>query len=289
MVNQTVAKKRKTPPAVIILAIALIFAAVTLAAFYFLGYRYIRTDKVKFIGKVVNGQPVSGLLSYANGEKAKLDYYNATIVFDNGDKYVGQIKGLYRDGRGVMTYATTGDRYEGEFSQDEITGTGTYTYANGDVYTGSLLNNKMHGYGILVFASGDKYEGNFSNGLRSGSGVYTWKSGAKYDGSFVDDVKNGFGKMYYANGDYYEGQFVNDKRQGSGYYRWADGESYRGSFYNNLIDTRKVDGEGNFVKKDGKYVHGDMGVYTFANGRTYTGYFEAGEVVGVDFEIQPLQ
>ncbi len=289
MTNQTGIKKRKTRPAVIILATALLFAAVTLVVFYILGYRYITTDKVKFLGKVEQGHPVSGMLSYSNGEKAKLDYYNSTITFDNGDKYVGKINGLYRDGKGVMTYATTGDKYEGEFSDDEITGTGTYTYANGDVYTGALLNNKMHGYGVIVFSSGDKYEGGFNNGLRSGTGVYTWKSGAKYEGSFVDDVKNGFGKMYYANGDYYEGQFVNDKRQGSGYYRWADGESYRGSFYNNLIDTRLVDSEGKFVTKDGVYVHGEQGVYTFANNRTYTGYFEAGEVKGVDLKLNPLQ
>jgi len=274
---------------VVILATALIFAALTLVVFYFLGYRYITTDKVKFLGKVEQGHPVSGFLSYADGEKATLDYYSSTISFDNGDKYVGKINGLYRDGKGVMTYASTGDKYEGEFADDEITGNGIYTYANGDVYTGSILSGKMHGNGVIIFASGDKYEGSFSNGLRNGSGVYTWKSGAKYDGDFVNDVKSGSGKMYYANGDYYEGQFVNDKRQGSGFYKWADGESYKGNFCNNLIDTRQVDSNGNFVTKDGVYVHGEQGVYTFSNGRTYTGYFEAGEVKGVDFQINPVQ
>ena len=284
------ARKRRQRPAVTIFIAALICVAVTVAVFLTLGFRYISTDKgVKFIGRVQSGQPVSGRISYPNGEKARLYYFESKIVFDNGDIYNGDIKGIFRDGKGVMEFHATGDRYEGDYKDDEITGSGTYTYSNGDIYTGTLVDGRMQGYGEITFTSGAMYKGNYNNGVRSGYGVYIWASGAKYEGAFTDDIKSGYGKMYYANGDYYEGSFVNDRRQGTGFYEWEDGESYSGSFYNSLIDTRIIDGSGAFLKnEDGTFVHGTMGVYTFATGRTYTGYFEAGKVVGVDLDIRDL-
>ena len=285
-INMSV-RKRRTRPAVTILIAALICVAITILIILMLGFRYISTDKgIRFIGKIEGGQPITGTIKYPNGQKATLDYFSSTITYDNGDLYTGEIKGIYRSGRGTMVYDATGDRYEGDFYEDEITGSGVYTYSNGDIYEGALLEGKMHGNGVITFASGAKYEGNFNYGVRSGYGVYVWSSGTKYDGAFADDVKHGFGKMTYANGDYYEGQFVEDKRQGNGTYTWEDGESYSGNFNNNLIDTRIINSSGKYLKNDdGTFVHGSEGVYTFTTGRKYTGYFEAGKVVGVDIDI----
>lgn len=290
------AKKHKTRPAVVILATAFILVAMTIIVFLLLGYRYQSTDKgIKFLGKVEGDQPITGILKYPNGVKAKLDFINSTIIFDNGDLYTGDIEGVYRDGTGTMQYAATGDLYVGDFSEDEITGIGKYTYSNGDVYEGSLLDGKMNGKGVMKFSSNATYDGNFVKGMRSGYGKYTWASGAWYEGTFDEDVKNGSGKMTYANGDYYDGIFVDDKRNGQGLYIWASNEtikeSYTGNFVNNLIDTRVVKADGTYdTNADGTFIHGNKGIYTFAGtGRTYEGYFEAGKVVGEEFELEQTQ
>ncbi|MBO4798236.1 MAG: hypothetical protein J5494_05635, partial [Candidatus Methanomethylophilaceae archaeon] len=52
----------------------------------------------------------------------------------------------------------------GEFSNDARNGEGTYTWSNGDEYTGTFLNNEMNGHGIYRFASGRTFEGEFRNG-----------------------------------------------------------------------------------------------------------------------------
>ena len=44
---------------------------------------------------------------------------------------------------------------------NEISGTGTYRWADGKVYKGMWLNNKMHGNGHLVWADGKEYVGDF--------------------------------------------------------------------------------------------------------------------------------
>ena len=68
-----------------------------------------------------------------------------------------------------------------------------------------------------------------------------------------------------------------------GLYIWANGERYNGTFRNNKMDTRSVDSDGNFIRNEkGEFVHGDMAVYTFTTGRTYTGYFMEGQAVGIN-------
>lgn len=44
---------------------------------------------------------------------------------------------------------------------NEISGEGTYRWADGKIYKGSWLNNKMHGPGHLVWADGKEYIGEF--------------------------------------------------------------------------------------------------------------------------------
>ena len=46
-----------------------------------------------------------------------------------------------------MTYKN-GDKYEGEFQNDNITGKGTLTCADGSIYTGDFMEGKKNGKGI---------------------------------------------------------------------------------------------------------------------------------------------
>ena len=54
-----------------------------------------------------------------------------------------------------------GDVFEGEFDLGDtnVNGTGTMTYANGDVYVGDWMDWEREGYGIITYANGDIYNG----------------------------------------------------------------------------------------------------------------------------------
>ena len=289
-------RRKGINPIVLIFIFALVAVCLTLVVFLVLGYRYKTTDKgYTFFGKVENGQPVTGTIRLPNGLTAELDYFSDTIRYSNGDVYTGDIEDIYRHGSGVMNFNTTGDVYEGAFSEDTLTGYGKYYYANGDIYEGYLSNGSKEGTGIYTWASWTDdskqerevtavYDGAFRNGLANGNGVFEWKTdGSRYEGSFADGVKEGSGKFYFSNGDYYEGGFSDDKRSGSGYYRWANGETYTGNFINNYMDTRTVNTDGSFITNaDGSFVHGSKATYTWPDGRTYTGYFENGRIIVVD-------
>ena len=278
--------RTKTNPIVLILIAAVVMVAITVGIVYMMGGRFVTlSNGAKFLGEWDNDQPISGTIKYQNDTEATLDYFNRTINYANGDVYVGEIVGGCRHGHGVMSFAATGDIYEGYFQNDEITGIGVFKYSNGDVYEGGFLNSQKHGSGVFTYANGNSFEGNYANDVRSGKGKFKWASGANYEGEFSNDLKNGYGIMTYESGDRYEGFFKNDKFDGTkGVYVWANGERYNGTFRNNLMDTREVDAEGNFILNEkGEYVHGEKAVYTFDTGRTYTGYFIEGQAVGVNF------
>ena len=66
-------------------------------------------------------------------------------VYENGDKYIGQIKNGKKNGKGFMTYS------------DKST------------YDGEWLNDLKNGHGVQKLANGDKYEGNFKIFIFCGS------------------------------------------------------------------------------------------------------------------------
>ncbi len=276
--------KRRNPLYVVV-GLAVILLAVTLVILLIAGFRYKSDNGIKFIGKSENGQPISGTINYPDGSSATLDYVNRTIRYDNGDVYEGDISGVNRNGNGKMTFSATGDVYEGGFLNDEMSGYGVMTYANGDRYEGGMAHSQKNGFGKFTFSNGNSYEGNYEKDVMQGYGTFTWASGAKYEGYFAGDVKSGQGKMTFANGDVYEGNFEQDVRSGTGLYTWANGTRYYGTFRNNLMDTRAVDENGNFiVRPNGTYQHGEAAHYTTVseNGnKNYTGYFEEGKIVAV--------
>ena len=59
---------------------------------------------------------------------------------------------------------------------------GTMIKPDGSKYTGSFVNGKSHGQGVLEYRNGDKYEGLFSEGLPHGYGTYSWSNGDVYEG-----------------------------------------------------------------------------------------------------------
>ena len=68
-------------------------------------------------------------------------------------------------------------KHMGEFKDNIISGKGTYTTRNGDIYIGIFINGLINGKGTLIYKNGDKYEGEFKNGKRDGEGSMYDKEG----------------------------------------------------------------------------------------------------------------
>ena len=276
--------RKKINPLIIILIVALVLLAILAIVIYAMGYRYIQTDTgSKYFGRVADGQPVAGSVTYADGTKSELvkeqNSANGKIIYENGDVYEGEIKGLSKEGRGTHTVASTGEVYEGEFKNDMRNGTGTIQYTDGSFYTGNFVNNSMEGTGVFTYSDGSVYTGTLSNNTRNGPGVYEQPDGSVYIGNYEDGLRSGTGevtvtlpngdtytgknKQIFSNGDVYIGDFVQDRRTGKGIYLWAGGDRYEGDFVDGVMQGR--------------------GTYTSANSLTpYEGYFENNKKVVKD-------
>ena len=70
--------------------------------------------------------------------------YGETIThtFDNGDKYVGEVKNGKMHGQGTYTWPD-GNKYVGEWQDSKRNGQGTYTWSNGDKYVGVWTFDKL--------------------------------------------------------------------------------------------------------------------------------------------------
>ena len=71
-----------------------------------------------------------------------------TYIYDNGNKYVGEIKDGVFDGKGAYTI-------------------------NGPVITGDFINGLVEGYAVMDFLDGEKYEGQWVKNKKEGEGTYS--------------------------------------------------------------------------------------------------------------------
>merc|ERR1719313_2148603 len=79
----------------------------------------------------------------------------------------------------------------GVFENHGATGEGTKRWANGCVYTGALLNNKIHHYGVLQWPDGRRYVGHFQDEMMHGEGMLCWSDEygvCRYKGNFEHNM-----------------------------------------------------------------------------------------------------
>lgn len=172
-----------------------------------------------------------------------------TINYEDGVKYIGEVKNGKANGYGVIYYADGSIGYQGD-----------------------LLEDTPHGYGIY-YIDGDKYQGRFENGYFSGRGTYFFEDGSRYQGSFKEDYFSGYGIMYYADGSSYEGNFKNDMPNGQGTLYYSNGlVAYTGEF----IDGEPASdiGEMNIVEGQKLTLSGTLSYedYELYNGRVDRAY-----------------
>lgn len=86
--------------------------------------------------------------------------------------------------------------YVGEFHEGKKHGQGVKTWSRGDRYEGGFVDDYMSGWGTYVWGArslfaGDRYEGELAKDKRNGFGLYTWASGDSYAGPWKDDAVSG--------------------------------------------------------------------------------------------------
>jgi hypothetical protein len=200
---------------------------------------------------------------------------------------------------------------------DGYSGSGRHVYKDGSKYTGSYVDGKRHGRGVLRFKNGGYYEGQwakdcyegtgryvsaggvyegmFCGGELCGRGVFRWANGDTYDGEWASNAADGVGTKTYADGRVEEGRWKADKFLGCpeleedcetftgfGRKRWTDGSTYVGEWL-----SGKRHGQGIFTFASGDVYEGGWamdkfeghGKYTSAEG-TYEGHNRAGSWCG---------
>ena len=110
------------------------------------------------------------------------------------------IQGDCTNGQGTYTLSS-GEKYVGQYKDDERNGQGTNTWPYGSKYVGQWKDGKKNGQGTNTWPYGQKYVGQWKKGKFNGQGTYTWPSGQKYVGQFKDDnAIPGQGKEYLTDG-----------------------------------------------------------------------------------------
>ena len=134
----------------------------------------------------------------------------------------------------VLTSASTGTEYEGQWVKNRFHGEGSRRFLNGNVYTGSYICGKRQGLGRCYFANGDMYVGDWKKVcLESNIQPCRIAKLATIPNlpttCLHQDTIHGFGRYYYNNGHSFEGMFRDGKRNGRGKYQLTDGrvEVYR--------------------------------------------------------------
>ena len=93
---------------------------------------------------------------------------------------------------------------------------GSFTTSDGDKYVGEWQNDEYHGKGVYHYLAANRYKGNkyfgeFRFGKANGKGTYVWADKSYYEGEFKDGKSHGRGIHYYPNGIIHrEGVWEND-------------------------------------------------------------------------------
>ena len=93
--------------------------------------------------------------------KSKMEA-SVIIAYDNGDRYVGEVRDGVPDGNGTITSAH-GHMYDGGFKNGQQHGDGIYIWPDGLIFIGVWKNNG-NAKGTFYGIDGDEYDGEWKNG-----------------------------------------------------------------------------------------------------------------------------
>lgn len=99
--------------------------------------------------------------------------------------WTGDCRNGLAQGQGTLQWFIHGkpaSRFEGNYRDGLIDGTGVYTFANGARYEGEYRDDLRHGRGVLIEPDGAKYDGQWGLGLPNGQGTLTEANGTVASG-----------------------------------------------------------------------------------------------------------
>ena len=191
--------------------------------------------------------------------------------------------GIYVNGELINPSTETFSNGDQLLDNGDYTTFGTFTYENGDEYTGGFKLGKRHGEGTYIFVGGDKYVGEWRDDQKQGKGIYIFENNEKFEGIFEKNAMK-LGKYTYIDGSIYEGEFVNKMRNGQGTYTYIDGTNYGDKYSGNWLDD-KTSGLGTYIFANGDIYIGNFkdnqkhgtGTYRYVNGFKYEGEWQYGK------------
>jgi hypothetical protein len=262
----------------------------------------------KKIGDKNNNPQYKGEVNWSNKPNGV-----GTLVFLNGDKYIGEFDDGRKDGLGTYTWSNHEgmEKYVGEFTNDDYGKIGEVFFKGGHIFEGEFFTEYVDGQfkdirlrkGVKTLPDGSKYEGVWrrrKDGKISkwkikgydkdgeivleiyegnGKGLYVFSDGSKFLGEWKDGLRHGQGKYTYHNGDKYEGEYKDGIQNGQGTLTRSNGEKYVGEW-----KKGENYGQGTYTWPNGeKYVgeiknwekHG-QGTFTFSDGTKYVGDYKDG-------------
>lgn len=116
-----------------------------------------------------------------------------------------------KNGKGIYKWKS-GDKYNGNWANDQMDGTGTYTYSNGIKVKGEFKANKFISGAYKI----KNKNGRYTFTIEDGKATFIYailKNGVVYEGEMKDGRLDGDARIKYSNGDRYEGQIKKDKNQ----------------------------------------------------------------------------
>jgi hypothetical protein len=173
--------------------------------------------------------------------------------------------------------------YNGSFVNGEFHGSGSVRYANGMKYQGEWFEGKMQGRGSLTTTDGDTFIGELNENKFNGEGTLTKATGDIYSGFWIDGVLNGQGSLTTKGGLLYVGGFADNLFHGSGSLTYPDGGHYEGSFSNGMFHGKGFETYANGKKYVGQFIDGlyhGKGEILNPNGSKITGTFKDGDPFG---------
>lgn len=111
-----------------------------------------------------------------------------TYIDSIGNKYVGEFRNNERNGQGIATF-TDGNKYVGEFKGDKFNGKGIYYFHTGSKYIGEFKDDKYHGQGIYTWPDGRKELGEYKNDELDGRAIRFKKDGVIYESGIYKNGK----------------------------------------------------------------------------------------------------
>ncbi len=163
------------------------------------------------------------------------------LVYENDDRYEGQMLNGRPNGYGTFISAENNRRYRGSFKNGEFHGRGEYTFANGSRYIGEFAGSQPHGRGVFTAYEDGKpdrplytYTGRFYLGTINGNGVVVSADNVRCEGVFYSNTLTGRGICTYPSGSEfrrYDGELRNGRPDGRGVITYSDGRRpYAGEF-----------------------------------------------------------